>query len=71
MRRLFGRASTCEEMTPALRHIFRCGFCLERWVECLTHPAQRDLEYDQLFERLEAQLARRPRSRVQSLLDAM
>jgi hypothetical protein len=44
------------ELSTALRHIFRCGSCLERFVEFYTHPA-RDAKYDEMFGRLERNLS--------------
>jgi len=68
-RKLFDgqRVPKGEQLGAVLLHIFRCGSCLERFVEFYTHPA-RDAKYDEMFERLERMLSERPR-RYRSVLD--
>ena len=58
MRRLFGRVSSSKEMAAAMRHILRCGACLELFVEVYTSPAS-DLEYDKVFAELKLPQRRR------------
>jgi hypothetical protein len=56
-RKLFdGQGFPKGELSAALSHIFRCGSCLDRFVEFYCHPA-RNAKYDEMFDRLERNLS--------------
>ena len=69
-RKLFdGQGLPKGDLSAALSHIFRCGSCLDRFVEFYCHPA-RDAKYDEMFDRLERLLVREiPSRRFKTVLD--